>query len=856
VIEGILANTVGGILSEVLGAVLKQPMKRVFDEHEMRRALTAAVKRAEERFARDYHDTDAELIDALMAQTRFADLPSVRSALKEMLTHPFHNPTQTVATLQRSFSDVLPSRMDRTRVDAAVNAFLHSLGEEVLYIPQLQHLYTLAFQKVSAESSRTIAANTAALVESMRGLRDDMKQLPGSLPALVLSTVEGSGGPSGPWHNLPQRPYTHFIGREAELQKLTQLLLPYPRSRHFLVTLDGIGGVGKSALALETAYNYRDNYTLFPPEERFEAIIWISAKRTLLTATGIRQRQQTFGTMGDLYREIATVLELPVILQVDVEQRRGLVEHALANKRTLLIVDNLETVDDEEVLTFLRELPDPTKAIVTTRHRIDIAYALRLTGMPRADAQALTELEAAHKGLELAADSIEDLYRRTGGIPLAIVWSIALMSLGYGVESVLRRLGSGHSDIARFCFGESINHIRGRDAYHLLLALALFESSVSRTMLGEMAGLGGDEIGRDDALAELLQLSLVNQERDRFSLLPLTRSFASDELKHQLELKQVLRERWIALLTALARPYADLHLRRHDLHMIRQEGVHFVTLSSWCQQVGRPDILLKVFPGLTYYYDLMGQWADLLTLGKSALEYAQLTGDLNSIIFIETHALCWILSHRGQLEEAEHYIADALKTVRQVGDPSWECSVLTNYARILRRRHKFELALAYCRQAQELVPLAADAQQIYLRAYIEYELGKFYRDHGDWQDAQRHLYAARDVFRDDEADPAFNVELAWGILSNLGYIEHQLGNLDTAEQMYLQCLSFVRELGGRGTMTTLLTRLAQLEEQRGSHTTALAYANEALHWTRRLGMVEEQTLMEELHVRLSSKEKS
>lgn len=116
-------------------------MKRVFDEHEMRRVLTAAIKGAEERFARDYHNTDAELTNALMTQTRFADVPSVHSALKEMLTHPFHDPTQTVATLQRSFSDVLPTRLDRTRVDAAVNTFLRYLGEEVLYIPQLQHLY-------------------------------------------------------------------------------------------------------------------------------------------------------------------------------------------------------------------------------------------------------------------------------------------------------------------------------------------------------------------------------------------------------------------------------------------------------------------------------------------------------------------------------------------------------------------------------------------------------------------------------------------------------------------------------------------------------------------------------------------
>ena len=41
---------------------------------------------------------------------------------------------------------------------------------------------------------------------------------------------------------------------------------------------------------------------------------------------------------------------------------------------------------DLVVLGFVRELPDPTKAIVTTRHRIDVAYPVRLLGMPQADA--------------------------------------------------------------------------------------------------------------------------------------------------------------------------------------------------------------------------------------------------------------------------------------------------------------------------------------------------------------------------------------------------------------------------------------------------------------------------------------
>jgi len=138
-----------------------------------------------------------------------------------------------------------------------------------------------------------------------------------------------------------------------------------------------------------------------------------------------------------------------------------------------------------------------------------------------------------------------------------------------------------------------------------------------------------------------------------------------------------------------------------------------------------------------------------------------------------------------------------------------------------------------------------------LRAYIEYELGKINRDRGDWHAAQRHLYAARNVFRHDESDPVFNMELAWSILSCLGYIEHQLGNFDTTEQIYIQCLSFFKELGDRGNMATLLARLALLEEQRGKRAASKQYAIEALDWSRRLGMVKEQMQMENLFTRLS-----
>jgi tetratricopeptide (TPR) repeat protein len=146
-------------------------------------------------------------------------------------------------------------------------------------------------------------------------------------------------------------------------------------------------------------------------------------------------------------------------------------------------------------------------------------------------------------------------------------------------------------------------------------------------------------------------------------------------------------------------------------------------------------------------------------------------------------------------------------------------------------RGQFEQALSYVQQALQLVRQLTGTQQISLQGYANYELGKLYRDQGDRQSAQQYLYAARTVFRHDADDPVFNIELAWGILSNLGFVEHQLGNLDTAEQMYLQCLGFFQELGSKGARTTLVSRLALLEEQRGNRTAALAYASEALRWS-------------------------
>jgi Effector-associated domain 4/NB-ARC domain len=332
-------------------------------------------------------------------------------------------------------------------------------------------------------------------------------------------------------HNLPQPDYGKFIGREEELDKAMRILRPYPHSQHSLVTIDGVGGIGKSALALEISHRFLRELDQLPSEDRFEVLVWTSAKQTVLRpGSGIVTRQQVLRTLDDICEAVALTLSIEDKIRSHPRDKVGLIRRYLVQQRTLLVVDNLETVDDEAVIEFLQELPAPTKAIITTRHRIDVAYPVRLVGMKWEESKILIEQECLKKEVELTEEQKRKLHDRTGGLPLAIVWSIAEIGFGHSIDSILVRLGNPKGDIARFCFESVVDKIRNRDAYKLLLALALCGNTGSREELGYVAGFDNDLISKDEGLVELEKLSLVNKKADRFSILPLTREYAEHEL--------------------------------------------------------------------------------------------------------------------------------------------------------------------------------------------------------------------------------------------------------------------------------------------------------------------------------------
>ena len=70
---------------------------------------------------------------------------------------------------------------------------------------------------------------------------------------------------------------------------------------------------------------------------------------------------------------------------------------------------------------------EPTKAIITTRHQISGTDQVHLLGLSEENSYTLMETESSLRGITISEEKMEMLYQRTGGVPLAIVWTIAKM---------------------------------------------------------------------------------------------------------------------------------------------------------------------------------------------------------------------------------------------------------------------------------------------------------------------------------------------------------------------------------------------------------------------------------------------
>lgn len=362
------------------------------------------------------------------------------------------------------------------------------------------HRSTRKTQLLSSSRWRTAPRHTEYGTTKTGGTSS---QTPVALPAPALVSV-----PTGT-HNLPRPASNQFVGREQELE-LIERALHRDRgtvARAAAQTLSGLGGIGKTTLALHYAHGRRLHHT---------AVWWINAETPESITASFAQFAVQANPHIDTCRATSEALATWALAWLE------------AHPGWLLIFDN--ATEPGHIAPHLTRLTGGDHVITTRRthgwHDLT-PTPLRVAALP-APATAVLLLRLSGPGHADEEAAARALAEELGCLPLAVEQAAAHIHRTCGTLSgYLDRLrtqtarmlaapgdGDPHSTTVASTWRVTLDTIAERDthAIHLLRALAwLAPSGVPRSLLR----LVGDDPGRtDDALALLADFSMITLTRD------------------------------------------------------------------------------------------------------------------------------------------------------------------------------------------------------------------------------------------------------------------------------------------------------------------------------------------------------
>ncbi len=280
-----------------------------------------------------------------------------------------------------------------------------------------------------------------------------------------------------------------------------------------MITITGEGGIGKTALALQVAYQMVD-----APEPFFDAVLWVSLKHELLTAAGVR-------SITDALRDVAGATEaLGRVL--DPSFRGSLDELAdhLSGLRCLVVLDNLESAQGSEVLDLYDALPESVTFLFTSRVGIgQVERRFVLGELAIGDAVLLFKKFAGRRRqYDLAAKPVDEIRAYVTNLrmsPLAIRWFILSVEAGKMPEDTLRHQG----ELLRFCV-DNVYEALSSDSKLVLAILRSLDRAISFDELAVISALAVDTLRR--SAQDLFQGSLLTRtpspDGDKLDLLELS----------------------------------------------------------------------------------------------------------------------------------------------------------------------------------------------------------------------------------------------------------------------------------------------------------------------------------------------
>jgi predicted ATPase/DNA-binding SARP family transcriptional activator len=689
-----------------------------------------------------------------------------------------------------------------------------------------RELVTRLLHAQSMEAACVPAAlQTAAPVAGIpRAASPDTASSPASYPPIAAER-----------DSLPA-PFAPFFGREEEIAQLAALLSADEANP--LVTLIGVGGSGKTRLAIEVARRLRQS---LPRAVWFVALADLTDPRHIADAICQAMRLERAPDRSALEQAVEALSQQPSLLVLD-------------NFEHLLTQTESGTQDGAAVLQELRNRVASLLCFVTSRQRLNLPgereYPLTPLPLPpptdrleQLQEYACVRLfvnraQAVHFGFHLHAHNAADvaaLCRCLEGIPLAIElaagWAHTLTP-----RQIRMRLSHRLDLLVGGSQGQPPRHLSLRAAidwsYRLLPAplqqlfvkLSVFRGDwaieAAEAICAEPRGL--------EYLRHLRERSLVtSEERNdtmRFRLLEMLREFAAEQLTEAE--RDALAARHADYYLHLAEQ-TDAHCDQNDfgLWLKRQEDENDNLRAAHDYYLKAADGAL---PGLRLAAALSRLWRfrGYVSEGRERLRAMLAREGAEHPTYPRAKALNHagvLAALQGDRDAALAYYQECLHLFRNLGDERSVGGMLNNLANITRDSGDYAAAMPIY---AECLVISRKIGYTALTATALMNLADNMRHQRD-EERARTLYAeALALFR------ALNHPegIATALCKRAAIAEG-----DEAQALYAESLALFREIGEKEGIAFVLGHLADLYTARNDGTTALALYEESMLLARELG---------------------
>ena len=576
-------------------------------------------------------------------------------------------------------------------------------------------------------------------------------------------------------HSLPAE-RDAFVGRRDTLDELARRFDAGAR----LVSLTGIGGTGKTRLAMRFAWDWLGD---------FPGGAWFC---DLAQARGV----------DGIASAVGQALDVPLGKEDAVTQ----LGHAIAGRGAcLMILDNFEQVAGHAEATLGKWLDRAREARFLVTSAACSASAgesvLPLSPLPLDDAAALFTLRArfAKRGFEPRGedkDAIAPLVKLLDGLPLAIELAAARVRV-MPPRMLLSRMSERFKLLAttggrperqatlRATFDWSWDLLSAPERA-ALAQFSVFEGGF--TLEAAEAVLDLSMIGAApwplDALQSLVEKSFVRQiQDDRFDLLASVQEYASEHLRTPERYPGSGADAARAAQARHAAYFASLS----EQQAIANRCVELENLMRACRHA------VSSGDATTATRALEGAWAALQLCGpfKLGVELASLVVSMPGLP--EARAAC-----------ANLVAGRALEALGRVNDA----------------RERYLVALALAQRVGDRV----------CEGKLRSNLGSLDANEARMDEAREHLVGALAIAR-ETGDKRLECE----VLNGLGTLHEYLGRIEESRSYYKNALSIARMVGDRRWEGGVLGNLGNLDANQGRNAEARAHFEKALVVARELG---------------------